>query len=90
MLSVTELIHERLIGLATDRAGGCVGTREGGMEPAACLYNLQSRKIDMPEEKSQDGELQEIESRDSCQNLVFKCFLINLNLILKIIESGVM
>lgn len=63
MLSVTELIHERLIGLATDRAGGCVGTREGGMEPAACLYNLQSRKIDMPEERSQDGELQEIESK---------------------------
>lgn len=29
MLSITELIFKRLTGLATDRAGGWVGTREG-------------------------------------------------------------
>ena len=37
--------------------------KEASTEAAACLYNLQSRKVDMPEEKSQDGELQEMESK---------------------------
>ena len=37
MLSVTELIYERLTGLATDRAGGCVGTREGGKYGSSSL-----------------------------------------------------